>query len=130
MKLVIADSKAGRTYQVEVAEDKRALITGKKIGDVVEGDPFGAAGYKLLLTGGSDTSGFPMRKDISGGRKLKTLVSGGTGFHPKRKGQRKKKVFRGDSYSPDITQVNAKVSEYGGVSLDELFGKKEEEKKE
>lgn len=129
MKLVIADSKAGRTYQVDVPEDKKALIIGKKIGDAIESDPFGAAGYKLLLTGGSDASGFPMRKDIPGARKLKTLLSGGTGFSPKKEGQRKKKVVRGDSYSEEITQVNAKVLEYGGVPLEEAFGKGEEEEK-
>lgn len=130
MKLVVSDTKSGRTVQIDVPEEKRALITGKQIGNEIQGDDFGLPGYTLKLTGGSDTSGFPMRSSVSGSRKVKSLVSGGPGFKPERKGQRKKKVFRGDTYSPEITQVNSMVSKPGANSFDELFPKEEKAEKE
>lgn len=130
MKLVVSDAKTGRTVQVEVPEEKRSLVSGKRIGDEISGDDFGLAGYTLRLTGGSDDSGFPMKKNISGARKLSSLVSGGPGFKPKLKGQRKKKMFRGDTYSSEITQVNSIVSKPGAQPLDALFPKEEKPKEE
>ena len=132
MKLVVSDKKTGRTVQVDIPEDKRVLIVGKKMGEELAGDDFGLAGYVLTLTGGSDDSGFPMKSNISGSRKLRSLVSTGPGFKPKMKGQRKKKMFRGDTYSLEITQVNSSIKTPGAQSLDELFpkGEKKEEKKE
>lgn len=123
--MVVSDPKTGRTVQVDVPEDKRTLIVGKKIGQEIPGDDFGLAGYTLKLTGGSDDSGFPMKATISGARKLKSLVSTGPGFNPKKKGQRKKKMFRGDTYSLEITQVNSSVANPGAQSLDQLFPKGE-----
>jgi small subunit ribosomal protein S6e len=125
MKLVVSDPKTGRTVQVDVPEDKRAIVLGKKIGDELAGDDFGLAGYTLKLTGGSDDSGFPMKNSISGARKIKSLVSGGPGFKPKLKGQRKKKMLRGNSYSLEIMQVNSVVLKQGAESLDSMFPKAE-----
>ena len=127
MKLVVSDPKTGKTVQVDVPEDKRVLIAGKKIGDELAGDDFGLAGYTLKLTGGSDDSGFPMRASISGARKLKSLVSGGPGFKPKLKGQRKKKMFRGDTYSSEITQINSMVVKAGAEPLDSFKSEKPKE---
>jgi small subunit ribosomal protein S6e len=124
MKLVVSDAKTGKTIQVDIPEEKRALISGKKIGDEVSGDDFGLAGYTLKLTGGSDDSGFPMKANVSGARKLSSLVSRGPGFKPKLKGQRRKKMFRGDTYSTDIIQVNSVVAKPGSQPLDS-FSKKE-----
>ena len=74
MKLVVSDPKTGRSVQVDVPQEKRTLIVGKKMGDEVSGDDFGLAGYTLKLTGGSDDSGFPMRASIS------RRVIGGSGL--------------------------------------------------
>ena len=125
MKLVVSDPKTGKTAQVDIPEDKRTLIVGKKMGQEIAGDDFGLAGYTLKLTGGSDDSGFPMKASISGSRKFKSLVSTGPGFNPKSKGQRKKKMFRGDTYSLEITQVNSMVTTPGAESLETLFPKGE-----
>ncbi len=129
MKLVVSDKKTGKSYSIEVAEDKNSLFIGKKVGDTFPGDDFGLAGYTFQLTGGSDTSGIPMRPDVSGSRKAKILLSGGAGFHPARKGERKKKMVRGASFTADNAQVNAVVSEYGQAPLDSLLKKEEPEKK-
>ena len=131
MQIIISESKSGKSYKVDIPKDKEAELVGKKVGDRIDGGVFGAAGYELELTGGSDDSGFPMRTDVAGSRKIKALLTEGTGFHAKEKGQRRRKIVRGDTYSSEITQVNAKVIKAGPVSLDELFKKeeKEEEKK-
>ena len=128
MKLVVSDPKTGRTIQVDLPEEKRTLIIGKKIGDELSGDDFGLAGYTLKLTGGSDDSGFPMKANISGARKIRSLVSGGLGFNPKHKGERRKKMFRGDTYSLEITQINSSVLAPGAQALEELFPKGEKAK--
>lgn len=129
MKLVISDIKTGKSFQVELAEDKKAFLLEKKIGDKLEGGLIGADGYELEVTGGSDRSGFPMRNDIYGNRKVKAYLSGGSGFNPKNKGERRKKMVRGNTVSEDISQVNLKVIKTGGKKLEELFGKKKEEEK-
>ncbi|MEM4272076.1 MAG: 30S ribosomal protein S6e [Candidatus Bilamarchaeaceae archaeon] len=131
MKLVVSDPKTGKSVQIEVPEAKRAALYGKKIGEEVEADAFGLPGYSIKLTGGSDDSGFPMKASISGPRRMKSLVSGGTGFRPTRKGERRKKMLRGNTFSSEITQVNAIVSKAGATPLEQLFPKQEkaEEKK-
>ncbi len=131
MKAVISDPKTGKSYQVELDKSKDSLLIGKKIGEKVDGGALGLAGYSLEIRGGSDNSGFPLRKDISGSRKIAPILSGGTGYRVKMKGTRKKKTVRGNTIAADTVQVNFKVLEHGRVKLDELFPAKEkkEEKK-
>ena len=130
MRLVISDPKTGKSFQNELPKEQEGLIVGKRIGEEIDGGVVGAAGYSLQLTGGSDASGFPMRMDVPGNRKIASLITKGVGFSSKRKGERRRKMIRGNNYTQDIIQVNAKVVKAGTVTLDELFGKKEEEKKE
>lgn len=128
-KIVVSDPKERKAYQKEVDQKASGLI-GRKIGEVVPGDLLGLNGYKLEITGGSDKQGFPMRKDVEGTARKKILLSGPPGFHPERKGQRKRKSVRGNTISSEIVQVNMKVVEYGKKSLGELFGVKKEESEE
>jgi small subunit ribosomal protein S6e len=130
MRIVISDTKTGKSYQAEVPKDQEALIAGKRIGDKIDGGLVGAAGYQLEFTGGSDGSGFPMRADIPGQRKMPVLVTEGVGFHTKRDGERRRRVLRGNTYSADMAQVNTKVVAPGAVPLDQIFVKAEGEKKE
>ncbi|MFA5077629.1 MAG: 30S ribosomal protein S6e [Candidatus Micrarchaeia archaeon] len=131
MKAVISDPKTGKSYQSELDKGRETALAGKKIGEKVDGGSIGLAGYSLEVRGGSDTSGFPMRKDISGTRKIAAILSGGTGYRPHMKGVRKKKTVRGNTISADTVQVNLKILEYGSAKLEELFPPKEkkEEKK-
>lgn len=131
MKLVISDPKTGKSYQAELEKGKETVLIGKKIGEKVEGDALGIAGYTLEIRGGSDTSGFPMRRDISGPRKAAVVLSGGTGFRSHMKGGRKKKTVRGNTISAETVQINTKVVAYGAAKLEELFPpeEKKEEKK-
>lgn len=130
MKIVIADPKSGKSYGLEVPKDKEAALIGKKIGERVEGGLFGAEGYELQVTGGSDLSGFPIRADVSGPRRVGVIISGGTGYRSKGKGTREKRNVRGNVISDQIMQVNASVVTAGSRPLEELFPKAAGEKKE
>ena len=128
MQLVISDPKTGKSYKTDLGKEVENNIIGKKIGDELDGALVSAVGYKMQLTGGSDKSGFPMRSDVAGQRKLRALLSGGTGFRPENKGERRRKLVRGNTYSAEIMQVNAKVTGGQGQPLEQLFPKKEEKK--
>lgn len=129
MKLVVSDPKAGKTYQAELEKGKEVAVMGKKIGETFDGGTFGAAGYTFQITGGSDSSGFPMRKDISGSRKLSVLMTKGLGFKTKRKGERRKKMVRGNAVTEDTAQLNVKVTQAGATPLEQVFPKKAAEAK-
>ena len=86
----------------------------------------GLEGYKLKITGGSDKNGFPMKRTIPGARRVRSLVSGGVGYKPARKGERRRKTFRGNTVSDDIVQINTVVIEKGEKPLEELIGAQEE----
>jgi small subunit ribosomal protein S6e len=131
MKAVISDPKTGKSYQAELDKSKDSVFVGKKIGDKIDGGEIGAAGYSFEVRGGSDSSGFPMRRDVSGARKLAVILSGGSGYRPKMNGVRKKKTVRGNTISADTVQVNLKALDYGSAKLEELFppkAKKDEKK--
>jgi small subunit ribosomal protein S6e len=127
-KLVISDPKEKKAYQVEVDKRSSALV-GKRIGDVFDGGIAGLSGYKLQVTGGSDQQGFPMRGDVEGQGRKKILLAFGPGFHPRMKGQRKRKSVRGNTVSPDLAQVNAKITEYGKEPVAKLLGREKKEEK-
>ena len=119
-------TRDGKTYKLEIAEEKKALLLGRKIGDEIDGGSLGLPGYSLKITGASDSSGFPLRQDIQGTRKVKVLLSGGVGYRPKRKGERRRKTVRGNTIAEDVVQVNTKVVRYGAEPLENLLGQKKE----
>lgn len=121
-KVVVSDKE--ETYQIETEE---TIFNGKKIGDDVDGSAIGLDGYNLKITGGSDKNGFAMRKDISGPRRIKTLVSGGVGYKPERAGEKRRKTMRGNTISDDIVQINTVVLSRGSKSLSDILGSDEED---
>jgi len=123
-KAVIGDPKSGKTYNRTIAGHYASALIGKKIGDDVDGLFVSLPGYKLKITGGSDKDGFPMRRDLGGPRRRRVLVSGGTGFHPDRRGLRKRKNLRGNTISGDILQLNLKISQRGPKSIEDAFKEK------
>ncbi len=123
-KFVVSDKK--HSGQVE-KEQKDCPVLGKKIGDTFPGDFLGLEGYELRITGGSDKDGFPMRKDVEGiGRKnLISLV-----IRKGKEGMRKRRMFRGNTVSQEVTQINCKVAKQGAKALEEHLPKKAKEQKE
>ena len=120
-KVVVNDVKQGKSYQIQVSGAHANSLIGKKIGDEVDGIFVSLPGYRLHITGGTDKDGFPMRPDLPGMGKRRLLLAGGVGYHPDIKGQRKKKMVRGNTISADIVQINMKVVKYGTKSIEELL---------
>ena len=77
MAFKVVVSQKAETYQVEV--DEANSLNGLVIGDEFDGAIVGLDGYTLKITGGSDKNGFTMKKDVSGTRRIKSLLTGGTG---------------------------------------------------
>lgn len=124
-KIVIGEPKSRKAYQIE--RDVPSLI-GLKIGDTFDGSSVGLAGFTLQITGGSDKDGFPMRPEIPGPGRKKVLLPGPPGFHPLRKGQKKRKYVRGNTISEAIAQVNCKIIAGEGDVAAALGIKPKEEK--
>ncbi len=111
----------GESYQKTISDE----LIGKKISDKISGDLIGLKGYELEITGGSDTAGFPMRRDIPGIGRKKPLLTRGPGVHIDIKGERIRKTVRGNTISNDTAQINLKVLKVGSEDLGKLFKKKE-----
>lgn len=127
-KLNISGGKSGPgkglSKSIEI-DEKRFRFEGMKIGDTIKGGLIGFPNYEFKITGGSDTSGFPMRKDVHGPVKKRILVSKkGIGYKPTRKGQKRRKTVRGNEVTFNMTLINLEVTKYGEA---ELFKKSEGE---
>ena len=129
-KVVVNDTKNGKSHQVEVSGHHANSLIGKKIGDEVDGIFISLPGYKLQITGGTDKDGFSMRSDLPGAGRRNLLLSDGKGFHEIRDGMRKKKTIRGNTVSQDIVQINMKVIKHSSRSIDQLLKTKEDKKEE
>ena len=108
---VIVSSSDGTTQSMEIEGSQAQPLIGKKIGETINGTIVGLAGKSLVITGGSDSDGFPMRPDVHGGIRKGVLLSGGAGFKPQRRGVRKRKAVRGNTITDNIFQVNMKIAE-------------------
>jgi len=107
----------GLSKLIEI-DEKRFRFETMKIGDTIKGGLIGFPNYEFQITGGSDASGFPMRKDVHGPVKKKILVAKrGTGYNPIRKGQKKRKTVRGNEITFDMSLINLKVIKYGEAEL-------------
>jgi len=115
MKLCLG-TESGKTKHIEVQENK--ALFGKKIGDTIKGEVIDMPGYEFLLTGGSDSSGFPMRKDVESSGKKKLLIVSGTGLKKNtRKGRRVRKTVAGNTVGAATAQINLKVTKTGQTPL-------------
>jgi small subunit ribosomal protein S6e len=122
-KLVISEGQNSYQLEMEAADSKKLI--GLKIGEEFDGSDVGLEEYKLRITGGSDKNGFPMKKDVEGPRRIRSLLSSGVGFNPKRKGERRRKTVRGNTISDQIVQVNTIVVEKGSKDIKELLQSEE-----
>jgi len=135
------------SYKTVISGNNHAQLLGKKIGDIIDGIFVGEGestltGYKLEITGGSDKTGTPMRRDLEGGSRQSILVTASTGFKGhnlvsktkkgeekrfryKPEGMRKRRVFRGNTVTQDTRQINLKVVDAGNIGLDKLLGEEE-----
>ncbi|QLD85612.1 30S ribosomal protein S6e [Natronomonas halophila] len=124
---VVVGDEDGTTYSFEVDGQDANRFIGRSIGETVDGDALGLSGYELEITGGSDTSGRPMREDVSGTDTAEILLEGGVGFEPSVDGERKRVTVRGAEISDDTRQINASIVEQGEESIDDLLGGEDDE---
>ena len=137
-KVVVNDTKNGKSHQVQVSGHHANSLIGKKIGDEVDGIFISLPGYKLQITGGTDKDGFSMKSDLPGMGRRRLLLSKSKGFNPPEDGMRKKKSVRGNTVNQDVVQINMKVTKYSSRPIENLIqakeksesDKKEEDKEE
>ncbi|MDH5795877.1 MAG: 30S ribosomal protein S6e [Candidatus Bathyarchaeota archaeon] len=110
-KIIVSDPETGKSSVVEVEGSRAVPLVGRRIGETLDGSVVGLSGHKVLITGGCDLAGFPMRPDVHGGVKSRVLLSGGVGYRSKEKGIRRRKTIRGNMVTEDIVQINMKVVE-------------------
>lgn len=106
-KVVVSDPKTGKSEAAEVKDANAQLLMGRKIGDVLDATPIGLTGT-IMITGGSDKAGFPMRRDTLGGGKNYVLLTKGVGYKTTEEGSKKRKLVRGNTITEETYQVNAK----------------------
>lgn len=121
---MISNPETRKSFQIEIEQSKALGLIGKKIGEEFDGDIIGLPGYTLKITGGTDKDGFPMHPSVKGMGKKRVLLARPPCFHPKLRGQRRRKTVRGDTISEEIAQINCKVVKKGEKPLEELIGKK------
>jgi small subunit ribosomal protein S6e len=129
-KIIISDPDLGTSKTVELEETRAVPLTGRRVGEVLDGAIVGLSGHKVQITGGSDKDGFPMRPSVHGGVRRKIILGGGVGFNPKDEGQRRRKMVRGNVITDEIVQINMKIMEKPKKAKEEKKTKEKTPKKE
>jgi len=124
-KLNISDKK-GKSQTRELKDNEANALLGLQIGQETDAAIVGLDG-KLKITGGSDKSGVPMRADIHGGSRKYVLLSKGVGLQDATKGERVRKLTRGNTISEETYQINCKFD--GIISVEKTPEEKTPEEK-
>ena len=111
----------------ELKDSDANPLLGLELGQETDASVVGLSG-NLKLTGGSDKSGVPMRNDIHGAARKYVLLSKGVGLQDAEKGQRVRKLMRGNTVSEEIYQINCKFD--GELPVEEAPAESAEEKSE
>lgn len=127
-KIIISDPETGTSKTVEVEETRAIPLIGRKISEIIDGSIMGLSGHKLQITGGSDKDGFPIRSNVHGGVRRRVILSGGIGFNPQHKGERRRKTVRGNVITDEIVQINMKIVEKPKRPKEKKKAKEKEEK--
>ena len=114
-KLTISDKK-GKSITRELKDKDANPLLGLQIGIEIDAAIVGQPG-KMRITGGSDKSGVPLRADIHGGARKYIMLSKGVGLQDAEKGQRFRKLIRGNMITEEIYQINGVLD--GELKIDE-----------
>jgi len=128
--LIISDPDNGTSQKVEIEDQRIRSLVGTRIGSSVDGAIADMPGYTLKLTGGTDKDGIPMRPDVHGSVKTSVVLSGGVGYKPQNKGEKKRKMVRGNTVSTETTYLNFTISEKPKGKKKEDRPQPQEEKKQ
>ncbi|BBL67409.1 30S ribosomal protein S6e [Methanoculleus chikugoensis] len=124
-KIILSDPETGRSYKIDATGPTAGAFIGKRIGGEIDGNVLGFAGYTIRITGATDKTGIPSRRDLPGPSRRRLLLSRGVGFHPVMDGERRRKSVRGNEISADTVQINAAVKQSGAKPLAEYFSQPE-----
>ena len=108
-KLIISDPATGKATASEVEGPRAQALVGHSLGETIDGSALGIYSGKILISGGCDKNGIPMRSDVHGGVKKYIVLSAGPGFRPRRHGERKRKLVRGRVITDETYQINFTV---------------------
>ncbi len=129
IKIVIG-TKTGKCFQKELSKEESEALYTKVLGEEFNSELIGITGAKFLITGGSDASGFPMRRDLPGTQRKKLLITKSLGFRGKLRkkrfgGLRIKKSIAGNTVYEKTNQLNVKTTK-GDDAVVKAFAPKEE----
>ena len=110
-KVIVSDPQEGTSKVVELEEARAAPFIGRRVGETIDGSIVDLPAHKVQILGGSDKDGVPIRGNVHGGVHRNVVLSGGAGFSPKKKGERKRKTVRGNTITDEIVQINMKIVE-------------------
>ena len=110
-KVIVSDPEAGTSKVVELEEARAAPFIGRRVGETLDGSVVDLPAHTVQILGGSDKDGVPMRGNVHGGVRRRVVLSGGAGFSPKKKGERRRKTVRGNIITDEIAQINMKIIE-------------------
>ena len=110
-KVIVSDPEAGTSKVVELEEARAAPFIGRRLGETLDGSAVDLPAHTVQILGGSDKDGVPMRGNVHGGVRRRVVLSGGAGFSPKKKGERRRKTVRGNIITDEIVQINMKIVE-------------------
>ena len=105
-------TKSGKTYHIELDEEKSEIFIGKKLKDIIKGEDFNSkfSGFEFQITGMSDKQGFPGLNFVKGPVTKKILLKKGKGMKQKKpRGVRVRKSIHGDTINKEIIQINLKA---------------------
>jgi small subunit ribosomal protein S6e len=109
-KLIVSDSGTGKSSVSEAEGSRAQALIGRSLGETIDGSALGIAPTKLLISGGCDKNGVPMRADVHGGVKKYIVLSSGPGFRPTRHGERRRKLVRGGTITDETYQINFTIT--------------------
>jgi len=110
-KIIVSDPQAGTSKVVELEEARAAPFIGRRLGETLDGSAVDLPAHTIQILGGSDKDGVPMLGNVHGGVRRRVVLSGGAGFNPKKKGERRRKTVRGNIITDEIVQINMKIVE-------------------
>ena len=110
-KVIVSDPQAGTSKVVEIEEARAAPFIGRRLGEKIDGSVVDLPAHTVQILGGSDKDGVPMLGNVHGGVRRRVVLTDGTGFAAKKKGERRRKTVRGNIITDEIVQINMKIVE-------------------
>lgn len=105
-KLIVSDPGTGKCSVSEIEGSRAQALIGRSLREVIDGSALGIVQGKVVISGGCDKNGIPMRADVHGGGKKYIVLSSGPGFRPTRRGERRRKLIRGGTITDETYQIN------------------------